>query len=1716
MVPKITFHSRENHRTTTLRTERDNIAENKIYELKGSSGTLLNEHTVYEEMTKVKTPFLLGVPRIAYPLKDQVVTDAEFKSFEISEAIFSDEFIGKLTHVEWQIARDENFEELIYNKILPYENDQDRFLPAKSLNLTVLVAKGYIRARYFSNLISSPYTQALRFKVANKVINQPKVSVHGEGINIEFRVSEFSINPENGNDMYVASMYRLFKVPKEELDIAGSYYELDNKYLLTEFTKKATDINSLKVSFPMIANDQEIKLVAGEHIYVLQVRQKGKIYTSEIGLTSIDASGMRVDTPSLKILDNELMPIIDISKFRVSTGDDDFTKYEITIYEVNDLERTEKIIHEKTTVYNQYIIPFGVCKSNKTYKVKVVAYGTNYMESLPGEIQFSLKEIGIRAPRINLQNLGMEPKFTLDQFTLVNCKDTWVGTEWELYIHGNLIDNNLNPITSLFKVYWTDANKNVLQLAKTELEPNTNYIMKVRFVGEKYKSNWAVMEFKSTELDIGKPKLYVKLEGLNFTMDVSEYIVRGATDTPKEVWYYVDELDPSSIEEEKYIAIGEPFKVPYYKKAISINKKNGIKKDTKYRLRAKIIGEYFTTPFSDPIYMTTENIYVKPPTVSITGYPNRVPKRPTITTSPFQVTADNDIHLSTTWIIQERTENGLIDVFKSEQNTKNLTSLVIVDDILKVKTDYLLTVIHYGDDYGASDPVTISFRTRNSFMVIPMDGPDGMQEIIIGDDEDQNSPKYFGKIPYENLIDDRNYLGDWDNSKRYKKGEQVFYNNKLWYSLTNDNENRTPGVPTQEGVSFWKIDDRQELPTYKWVLEHIGFPVGVKCSIDKLSDGYEYVGSYRDGVKASVDKFAFEGRILYVYDKVELENICYNDLVKMNIHGTRTRTIRISNRLYWVRSMTSREYIELRTLKKLDTENIIDIELNVASYVSDSDQVGNKFRLVNNEFYKTEERNPLIRDVGLRLCLEYIPEEEEPWIYYKNMYPELVYDKYTDTGYFGTIDKVKGNIYDELGITAGTKINKDAGYLAFYSHGKRLLVNRMPIVFGIGYEDLKNIGVLYDREMVVEEEYHPAYVTNLMLPNGDKPLFSARIMKGGAFAYKDLGVFEDNEIKATDLLCKYSEWNELLYRVSQFEPKHVDRLYSHGGFQIGKNWDNYDNINLGVFEHYSGNGCHVYVSSICGDKYVMSRGGVRLEAVHWIEMKDIRNDYGLRLVLEDMTEVIPEEYIPINKPKPDLPWVSINPDTVIKTDPLDKYPEIPGSRLQVPLIGLSDQFKLYEFKDNLINTGLSNDTARYEEQVENNINSDPGNMLNPLLLLCNNEYYVIKDIKKYRTQGELVKDESVLDKEIYKLIENNGFVFEETETNCSWGYTSRPALRHDKILIDGKEEKRCNLYFGMGNDVISVIVGDKLTSDRLKQEYLLSVIDENGNGEKVKNYKYDVLEVNTAKANLYTGYDLSVPYTAYNEITKFDIILETISLEVAMKLYDKPISRVDADFDAWYVPDTHLEKITDEIIKYKTDTRVLNKVKDLVNYDLNTVTFINKGNTLVRVDYVTTPSSGIGSYDMNSLFEHTTSPYIDSRRYVIANSISCMLSNGVIYISEGYRTKGLNSEESDLFVDLIITNEEIANTNESKSLYLEEHNKTFIKVIDISVKEGSAFDLVNGTLTQIKDINVTVEDKFDLATPTNNPNNEPTNTPEDPVEEINDLSGIEFVITKES
>lgn len=105
-----------------------------------------------------------------------------------------------------------------------------------------------------------------------------------------------------------------------------------------------------------------------------------------------------------------------------------------------------------------------------------------------------------------------------------------------------------------------------------------------------------------------------------------------------------------------------------------------------------------------------------------------------------------------------------------------------------------------------------------------------------------------------------------------------------------------------------------------------------------------------------------------------------------------------------------------------------------------------------------------------RLVLEYIPESEEPWkpehLSKINTGPQaanenLIYDKFTDTGYFGIVSGADLFTTDEINnnlTMVGEKVDFEQEWLKFYYHGKIIYIPMFMVRFNIDWENVIQSG----------------------------------------------------------------------------------------------------------------------------------------------------------------------------------------------------------------------------------------------------------------------------------------------------------------------------------------------------------------------------------------------------------------------------------------------------------------------------------------------------------------------------------------------------------------------------------------------------------------------------------------------------------------------------------
>ena len=140
---------------------------------------------------------------------------------------------------------------------------------------------------------------------------------------------------------------------------------------------------------------------------------------------------------------------------------------------------------------------------------------------------------------------------------------------------------------------------------------------------------------------------------------------------------------------------------------------------TEYKLRARDVSTWGTLGnWSSVVKFTTaEDVSVSTPSViTITGGASAVIEVPHVFGSPFTTNDGEDEHLATQWQVF-KTDDGS-KVWDSNEDSVNLTEVVIPRGVLKVSTAYELKLRYKGKTYGWSDWGRITFKTAATFTYI--------------------------------------------------------------------------------------------------------------------------------------------------------------------------------------------------------------------------------------------------------------------------------------------------------------------------------------------------------------------------------------------------------------------------------------------------------------------------------------------------------------------------------------------------------------------------------------------------------------------------------------------------------------------------------------------------------------------------------------------------------------------------------------------------------------------------------------------------------------------------------------------------------------------------------------------------------------------------------------------------------------------------------------
>ena len=142
--------------------------------------------------------------------------------------------------------------------------------------------------------------------------------------------------------------------------------------------------------------------------------------------------------------------------------------------------------------------------------------------------------------------------------------------------------------------------------------------------------------------------------------------------------------------------------------------------ETKYLWRCRDVSQHdIKSAWSDSWAFTTrEAVTVAQPVVSVTGGTTDVRETPTFTTSAFATEPSEweDTHKSTSWYLLDASNDA--EIWKSENDTNNLTSLTLAAGILEQGESYKMRAVHTGQQYGNSAAGEVQFTTALKFTYI--------------------------------------------------------------------------------------------------------------------------------------------------------------------------------------------------------------------------------------------------------------------------------------------------------------------------------------------------------------------------------------------------------------------------------------------------------------------------------------------------------------------------------------------------------------------------------------------------------------------------------------------------------------------------------------------------------------------------------------------------------------------------------------------------------------------------------------------------------------------------------------------------------------------------------------------------------------------------------------------------------------------------------------
>lgn len=662
---------------------------------------------------------------------------------------------------------------------------------------------------------------------------------------------------------------------------------------------------------------------------------------------------------------------------------------------------------------------------------------------------------------------------------------------------------------------YHDTDKDIKHIEFTKLRHRQSYYFRVRYGGAGYASGWSnKLTFTAIKATIPTPTINPITEDLivfdklnlpiiNFT--ASAYAGTG-THTYSTIRIYGENLDGKellqTIVDDKYLTYNSLEKL--YPSTLTYGKT--------YWLTITYHNENFEySEESVKVPFAVTSVVIDPPK-DFTTFPRIInTSNPMLSfngnlTYKFQ----NKINVITIEDISVITWN----IYKNDgtriyqKSTKDV-SLILPVGTLQPNTAYYVTVYYTHKTLGNSPVATFRFRTMDTYKPVN-DGYESPETVY-------NNCAFYGEILKDKYIDDKiSYAGVWRKGDRYLRYQEVSRDNNLYVCVLNTPEDTEKDYDfNQHFKDVVSVQDefyKSGLPSPSWLLKYLELNPNQTGRPEELN--FNVINKETSWLKLQNQK----GKILYVTKNNILTKVSINDLIKADLYHPRRKTIRIFNRLYYVRILVSTleqgydtpdpqhfenkaynkyfnnrdpiSYGEDKLMEYLITNKLAgyspaDIDMPQDDY-TELIYTHNKlcaYRAYANisgySVINSKKDDPDEKIYNLRIVLEYIPETEHPMNFISSRLPGNntpepdKTDKWGEVAFLGIV-----NVEDFVGsevIDARTDFNSFRAvpvlnWLKFYYRGLIYYVSLGDAFVNVTFNELNEANLVYPTMLFTKEK----------------------------------------------------------------------------------------------------------------------------------------------------------------------------------------------------------------------------------------------------------------------------------------------------------------------------------------------------------------------------------------------------------------------------------------------------------------------------------------------------------------------------------------------------------------------------------------------------------------------------------------------------------------------